>query len=133
MLIVDGDALAAALVREQPADAPVTDGDIVARRSAAVAALRIGLHRQAPRSSIVFDGSVSAAAPDDVLADPLHEPRVLVTAPGVEVTTAVGALIGRHQVGSVVLAHEAVATSGVVAAQYRLAVDALAAALRSQD
>ncbi|MFN3219099.1 MAG: hypothetical protein ACE367_21610 [Acidimicrobiales bacterium] len=133
MLIVDGDALAAALAQETPSDAGAADHDTAAGRSAAVAALRHGLQRQAPRSAIVFDGSRSTAAPEDVLADPDHEPRVLVTAPGVEVTTAVGALIGRHEVGSVVLAHETVAAAGVVAAQYRLGVDALAAALTSRS
>jgi hypothetical protein len=129
MLIVDGDALGEALVRVSRTDAVVADDDIAARRSLAVGALRIGLNRHAARSAIVFDGSLSSAAPAEVLADPLHEPRVLVTAPGVEVTSAVGALIGRHHEGSVVLAHEAVAAAGVVTAQYRLAVDALAAAL----
>lgn len=133
MLIVDGDALASALAQATPSDAGAADHDTAAGRSAAVAALRHGLQRQAPRSAIVFDGSRSTAAPEDVLADPDHEPRVLVTAPGVEVTTAVGALIGRHRVGSVVLAHEAVAAAGVVAAQYRLGVDALAAALTSRS
>lgn len=133
MLIVDGDALAAALARARDTEAVATDPDIVAARSAAVAALRDGLHRQAPRSAIVFDGSLSTAAPEDVLAHPDHEPRVLVTAPGVDVAMAVGALIGRHEVGPVVLAHEAVAATGVVAAQYRLGIDALAAAMTSRS
>jgi hypothetical protein len=56
----------------------------------AVTALRNGLHRQARPSAIVFDGSLSSAAHAAVLADPLHEPRVLVTAPGVEVTNYPG-------------------------------------------
>ncbi len=132
--IIDGDALAAALARRTTPTTSVDAGidaeaSMRARRTATVATLHAALGPQAAKATIVFDGSLSAAAPDHAPADATQALRVLVTAHGVDVSNAVGVLLGRDGAGPVICIHEAVAAAGTITVSYRLDTDTLAEAL----